>query len=557
MNLQLFKRFYIFMVLFFVSNLSFSQDTLSIYFDFGSSKLKKSEQQKLDKIQENYYFENIQQVYFIGYSDSVGNVAENIRISEKRAATVYKYCKSILPENMVFLIEAKGESSLKRTAEASRRVDIIFDYKEIEDVAIVEAEITNDVPKLDSTFIGDTTIEIIPKEVCNYINYSFLHGSRQQIITNNGKEYVLIETNHKYIKKQKYYYQHYDKKSKKWEIKKVRWQTETTGQLWWRKQRINTKIELKDYNESKIFQRVAMDSCSSCHVENLKTYEEAKCVQVDSFLMFNAQYKINLRKGTVYMRVPREYVNVDADYYIGCGKTDKVHWAEKRFGKQKKYYFTTLSINPKTLHHSFITKEMDCCRENIISCNSFEIKGGQDGHTHYIVPVRNRFDFDMGTFYLPESYRPFIRLSYAKDFGRILPSSILKISTAITSDKQLFNKMEYNYYLYTFRLMSLNSRTSWSGYNDFTPKYKSRLFVGTSANSLHDLEGTNLFFSEAHFGINFEKIYPNYLTGAYFLSGASYNFSKMENRFGPYFELGISISLYSEYSRNMRRYRRR
>ena len=190
---------------------------------------------------------------------------------------------------------------------------------------------------------------------------------------------------------------------------------------------------------------------------------------------------------------------------------------------------------------------MDCCKEEVLPCQSFEI--GTNGRTFYnngIVPIVNRFDFNIGTFYLSESYTPYIGISYAAEFGH-RPSSILKVSTAMTSDRGLFNKIEYNYYLYAFNLMSFNSSTSWSNYNNFRPKYKSRLLVGMSANSLHDLEGVDQFFSEAHFGINFEKIYPRYLSSVYFLTGGGYNFSKTENQFGPYFELGTSINLYKRY----------
>lgn len=543
MYLKSYKSFYLLISLCFITNSTFAQDTLSIYFDFGSSKLKESEYQKLDKIQENYYFEDIQKVYFIGYCDSVGNIVANIRLSEKRAATVYKYCKSILPENMAFSIEAKGESNLKRTAEASRRVDIVFDYKE--ETVIINEIVMDELPKIDSNLTIDTKPEVIPKVICHYINYPFLHSSRQQIITANGKEYVVIETEHKYIKKQKYYYQHYNKRSKKWEVKKVRWRTQTTGQLWWRRQRINTKIEVTDYNRSKIFTRVAMDSCQNCNANKLDLHKETKCMQVDSFLMVNAQYKVKLRKGMVKMRVPREYVDTEADYYIGCEKKSKINWEKKWFGKRKKYYFTTLEINPKTLAHASITREMDCCAEEIVPCKAFNAFPPDQGDLKCVtVPLRGRFDLDIGTFYILESHRPYIGLSYVAEFG-FKPSSVLKIRAAMTSDRLLFNKVEYNHYLYTFNLLSLNNSTSWNSYNRFTPKYKSRLFTGMSGNSLHDFEGTNQFFGEAHLGINFEKIYPRYLSSAYFLGGASYNFSIPDYQFGPYFELGFSINLYN------------
>jgi len=133
-------KFWLSSLLLFLSFTSVSQDTVSIYFEFGSSRLTDKEADKLGKLSTSYELAELDSIHFVGMADSVGNIKANIRLSEKRAKNVAKNCRALLPENIPQVTFAMGEKSEREDA-YNRRVDILLFFpKEIIDPVISREE---------------------------------------------------------------------------------------------------------------------------------------------------------------------------------------------------------------------------------------------------------------------------------------------------------------------------------------------------------------------------------------------------------------------------------
>ena len=106
----------------------FSQDTVSVYFSFGSSKIEQSQYDALHAIPVKYDLSDLDSVRFVGATDSVGKLSSNLKLSEKRAKNVAKYCTGLFPAGIRFTVVATGEKS-KQTLSKSRNVDILLFFK--------------------------------------------------------------------------------------------------------------------------------------------------------------------------------------------------------------------------------------------------------------------------------------------------------------------------------------------------------------------------------------------------------------------------------------------
>ncbi len=195
------------------------QDTISVFFDFGHSKILYSELEKLNAIPINYDLSDLDSIHFIGMADSVGDFKANIKLSEKRAKNVARHCERLFPENVTTKITALGERTIDES-EKNRRVDIILHFKPIQ---AEQVEQTEDIQK---------------KEVCYNIDYKLLHRCHLRIVTKRKKELTIIETNIPDLRKNKEHYYGSTSKNGDFLAKKVKWSSKRTGNLWWAETRL-------------------------------------------------------------------------------------------------------------------------------------------------------------------------------------------------------------------------------------------------------------------------------------------------------------------------------
>lgn len=103
----------------------------TIYFDFGSAKLKKSEIVKLDRMIENEDFEKVK---IIGYTCDIGTDLHNKKLSEKRAKAVADYLETLGVDDIEFIGAGECEDSerSKKTEKWKfRKADLqLFSYEE-------------------------------------------------------------------------------------------------------------------------------------------------------------------------------------------------------------------------------------------------------------------------------------------------------------------------------------------------------------------------------------------------------------------------------------------
>ncbi|MBI34954.1 MAG: hypothetical protein CMP67_06275 [Flavobacteriales bacterium] len=154
----------------FTSVLTFGQDTISIYFNFGESKIPNRELKKLTDIPSNYDLSELDSINFIGMADSIGDFKQNLKLSEKRVLNTYRKCKNILPKNIAIRKIAIGEKTNKKK-EKNRRVDIILYFQPFQNNEIDD---NNDINKL--------------KKICYNIDYELLHRCHLRVIKKRKKK---------------------------------------------------------------------------------------------------------------------------------------------------------------------------------------------------------------------------------------------------------------------------------------------------------------------------------------------------------------------------------
>ncbi|HET6227125.1 MAG TPA: OmpA family protein, partial [Bacteroidia bacterium] len=153
---------------------SYGQDTLSIYFNTGISKIHEEQTNILNTIPTRYDLSDLDSVYFIGLADSVGDAKLNLKLSEKRAKNIAAYCEKFISKTTVTKIIARGESTLEQ-AEKNRKVSIVL-YFSPEKTEMVD------------------TLKVIPKkESCYNVDYNLIKHAHIRTIIKGKKRLMLIQ----------------------------------------------------------------------------------------------------------------------------------------------------------------------------------------------------------------------------------------------------------------------------------------------------------------------------------------------------------------------------
>jgi hypothetical protein len=165
----------------------YGQDTISIYFEFGHSKIPDEQLEILNAIPTKYDLSDLDSVSYIGMADSVGEFKSNVRLSEKRAGNAARHCERLFPENIPTKITAFGERTIDER-EKNRRVDIILYFQPI---------LTEEVEQTEPTQT---------KEVCYNIDYKLLHRCHLRTVKKRNRELTIIETTLPDLRKKKEHY---------------------------------------------------------------------------------------------------------------------------------------------------------------------------------------------------------------------------------------------------------------------------------------------------------------------------------------------------------------
>lgn len=430
-------------VLFFIFSVSlgvlYAQDTVSVFFEIGKSHLTQKTRKTLENLPVNYDLSSVDSVIFIGVADSVGSLRSNLRLSKNRANQVERFCTYLIPEGIKTTKYAIGED-YKKVRAFNRRVDVVIYHQ----------------PKVVKT---PKPIKQEPKKQCYIVDYKLLSFTHWRTIKKRRKEYVLIEVPiHQNPTSNNLYYgvQGYDGQ---FSARKVRWEKQTIGRLWWSTSRYVTTIPKASFDQYRLF-RVEDPPCNDCHepfdsISEIKKWRD--CKQADYFVMKNLQLTFNfLNKKSVKVRVPREYVNPSLNYYYDYNKS--IDWETKSGRKNANYYFTELPHDNGLIET--ITKDAKCPKKYYSECIERDtLLSGLDLRCYKVYPEERGLYIigELGSYYQNDSLIPYASLGLEK---RNLQSRITFLA-GTDIDLGLYSSLRYQYVFFEQPLRVFNPFNSW------------------------------------------------------------------------------------------------
>ncbi len=340
------KSYRFFILSFFISLFIHGQDTVSVFFTFASSNIAEDQFEKLNLMPTQYDMNDLIAIKFIGITDSVGKNSDNLKLSAKRASAVKNFCDAFIPKNIPNSIIALGERKGKDVA-LSRRVDVLLYFKP-------------NKPEL----LQNPGIE--PPPGCYYIDYFVLHRVKKQIVQRKGITYVVLEAAELTLERANQNFYASIEKDGKVAVHPIKWVARKTGKLWWKGVRYISEIPKVEFDRFKIF-RIEDKPCNKCHeylIDDKTINNEFNCEQVDRFLMKNIQVKpVFLDHNKIQIRVAREFVDLNEQYYTGCDLTNRIFWRKENGRHHKAYYYATVPLGyPGYLAN--IVRTMKCCKSD-------------------------------------------------------------------------------------------------------------------------------------------------------------------------------------------------
>lgn len=432
-----------------------SQDTLTIYFEFGKSKISERQVLILNSISSRYDLAEIDSVHYTGVADSVGDVKANLKLSNKRARETADYCKRFLGKNHAYRIIALGEKS-GSNPERNRRVNIVLYMKPLKE--------EKEEP------ISQNAEAVRIAGACYYVDYDLLHRANRRVIVKNHVEYVRLEVDAKHLKKQKEHSYATVNKQGNIEIKKVRWI--------YRGNYVSL-IPKKDFQQFRIF-KTGKEPCEECS-EDLQARKgivyESRCVQVDRFLMNNIRVKTGLfRPRLVKIRALREYVNPGDRYYIGCGLERELFWKTQKGKRRSKYYYATLPVYGGFLEN--ITRVMECCKSKqepsecnvgMIACHGISLP---DKSILFLAEAGDHYRFG--------EHRPYLALGLSNWGNR----NLLSLFAGTNSDLDMYGSLRYQYHFLNVPFRMLNPVSTWQSPGSlWSSSHYASLYIGSELNA--------------------------------------------------------------------------
>ncbi|WP_027420706.1 OmpA family protein [Crocinitomix catalasitica] len=513
-----------------------TQDTIRIYFKYGSANVNDINASMLRTLHNDYDLRDVEYAEFIGYADSTGDFTKNKSLSEKRARNVLKYCKKSFSSDTEIKILARGEDVKIDQAE-NRRVEIILYYP---------AEI--EPPK------KDIIVNVDPK--CFYIDTDALKYCNVKEIKKRGRRFMYIEALPvDLFKTRQHYYSARTKLGGKTTIQRVRWKMKTTGKLWWRKKRWVAIIPRASFIQYQFF-TLEDAPCSGCTEEIFTKDTIVLTVEKyfpDYFLMQNIQAKVRLfNHHQVKIRAPKEYVDLKAeygireDYFNGNYKRNRfsrIDWTTKKGfrGRKEDYYFTTVNLYNKELDNIKQKRMTTICLNapvwdgegwwnNPMNCGTGNLNGWALGLKGV---------FEPGVFYHNDTLTGYVALGLA--FTKRIN---LQVVAGINTHKGFYSALSFRYPFLNFRLNALSLKNKWISPTMLAPSvFESpiiHIYSGLDAKTSYNKKYQSFLESNLHLGLAIDKSIFGIYTEFYLQGGAAFDFlQRINNKIYPYGQFGI------------------
>ncbi|MBK7131161.1 MAG: OmpA family protein [Crocinitomicaceae bacterium] len=513
-------RFQLIAFWFFCSCSAIAQDTLFFYFDINSSIISDHDQSGLRNLATQYDAASVDSVLFVGYADSIGNMRSNLRLSERRAEHTYKMCRNFLTDEIPYRILAKGENVRPENWQ-SRRVEMIIYHEP----TLVNEEEKEEIKEAD------------PR--CFKVDFEALEYCHIREIKKGKQKYVQIEAiNIPLFKERKHYYV-IAGASGKVTVQRLNWKLKSTGRSWWKEERLVATMPKSSFDKFQFF--TLQDApCSGCS-ETIFTKDTIIRVipqyYPDVFLMENMQVNIGLFGRKIKLRVPKEYVNLDENYFLGTDPTGSVinypiEWTDKNGRKKEDYYFSTIRT-PLLL--PFYIKKMGyttICLNDYSYMNyrtppffcGFKGVGGLSLAT----------SLQAGAFYHNDSLTSYLTAGfYFKG---------LNLSAGINQHAGLYSSLVYNRSFLSIPYSALSFKNHWRSLSEMPKKYKFiHLYAGADVRTSFNKKYQSFLETNIHLGTNLLNSYFRKADIAFFIQGGyAYDFLRVINKKPyPYVELGL------------------
>gem|GEM_PF-1710780 len=500
-----------------------AQDTVSVYFETGSAKINDAMALKLNAIASSFDVSELDSVLFVGLADSTGASDFNIKLSEKRARAVARYCSNMIPATIPVTCIARGEAN-SQMLDDSRRVDVILYFP----------------AEADTVVVRDTTAV---ESHCYMIDYFLLHRCSVTETAKGKKKYTLIQTYFD-VKDTIDYYSGSLNPNGDFVAKKLKWSVVKPKKNMQSDVYYSAKIPVDDYNRFRIFQikEPPCDSCSEDFPQTKQIQNETTCFQVDRFLMQNLQIRTTPFKPTsVEVRVPRELVNLNEKYFVACSTSDEVKWISKKGRRKANYLYTTLP--EYSLRVANITRYMLCCDSYAepSQCDSSMISIHGASFCNDLM-----FDLETGCNLLSDSARFYLGLGLNKSFIR----SQFYLMAGLDNNYNFFGTLRYRQHFLLMPLSTLNPVYVWqSPGNAAFPLFYS-LYAGSELSLFENSGHKNRFEQNFHAGFSICSLEDAILQSLYIQGGVAFDYSgTLEQKIFPYLQCGIQIKLVSSRSK--------
>jgi hypothetical protein len=508
----------LFIICYFSLSLTVAQDTISVFFEFGKSKLTGKTEHKLKLLPVEFDLSSVDSIHFVGRADSVGRLNANLRLSKKRADRVEEFCRYLLPEAVQTSTSAIGEDyNLSRAF--NRRVDIILFYK------------TKPPPP---------PKPIKQEKKCYRVDYDLLSLTHWRIIKKRRKEYVLIELPlRKNPQSHNVYYGIRDFEGK-FSARKVRWKKQNMGRLWWASTRYVTTIPKESFENYKLF-KVNDPPCTDCHepFDSIsKITKSVDCLQADYYVMNNLQYSFKLfNRELVEIRVPREYINQDLNYYYEYNKT--ISWETRNGRKNANYLFAEVPHNDG--HISPFTKDAKCPQKDFSECikRDTSLKSWSLHLLCYHLPPKTKsFSLigEVGSYYQNDSLIPYAALGIEKESL----TSRVTLLAGTDIDLGFYGSLRYQHILFQQPLGVFNPVRNWKSRNN-RGRFYGEFYLGTELKTRVNEDEDPLLEQNIHLGFAIlnNKSKP-VISRLFFQVGYGYDFLRNQQKtFYPILQAGL------------------
>lgn len=379
----------------------FSQDVFRVYFEYGKSKPKNGELNKLNSWLDAYSGADIDSISVIGFADSIGKYKNNIRLSEKRASHVKSFVTKQFNDLTQIRHYGKGEKN-KKIEETDRRVEVrIWISKEVLEMV------------RDTATGHDST-----NKMCLLKDHELLGACYISNVIHKRRKFIkLYISQEDYLpkKKKKFYYLTGD--STRIVLNRVKFVPKTSGKFWFEKERYEALVPEESYNRNKIVY-IKDGECDSCFSDSLVGLYlgDNQCMAVDLILTRNMQFKPGfLRLKTVKVRVPSMFVDSFTSYFE---HSRVISWKVKKRHPEYKYEKLGFSLSGLGIIVNPISKVVPCCGprsfRGFINCASIRHLGNL-GLESGIYRRNGKNSPYAGLMYFRESTKAFSRLLIGMD----------------------------------------------------------------------------------------------------------------------------------------------